>query len=569
MRYMVSRNDASRLANALLFASLSAFAASLCLVDIASWDYWWQLRTGQLIVDAGSIPRQDPYSFTAPGARYVDIHWLFQLMLYGLYRVGGHAGVVFAKLGFILALLALLVPIGLRRDRAWLTAVGLAIMLMLCADRILPRPELPSFVLLGAVLLMLDRFRRRPDAWVYSIVCIQLVWTNMHGLFALGIAVCAMELAGELLDRWSEGRQPGGRARRLAAVTGLSILVAPVNPNGLQGALYPLMQLDMIGSVDARRLGATTVELQPSLGALSPFALWLAGTLVLFSFGALAYNWRRLRFADLLMWFAFLYLALAASRNLALFAIVAVPIAVRNANAALDARRPHPSGQRGGAVLASVTASLVLLLFTADAASGRFYRRLGLVNEPGIGTMQSYFSIGAVDWIHEHRPKGPFAHNMADGALMIFFLYPSYRVMVDGRLEVYGAELLEQLRLEAPEDVQRLDARYELGGVLVHHSKYESDRLLAWLSASPHWSLVFVDAVSTLYLRSEQLADGRIHEIDVNDPDLFPGVDDRGRVQTELRARGQALFYQALGRTARARDVIEQARALYPDILRD
>ena len=47
-----------------------------------------------------------------------------------------------------------------------------------------------------------------------------------------------------------------------------------------------------------------------------------------FTFAGGIANRRRLRISDILMFFAFLYLALGARRNLALFGIVAVPILV-------------------------------------------------------------------------------------------------------------------------------------------------------------------------------------------------------------------------------------------------
>ena len=101
---MTERRATHRLAVAALWLSLLAFAASLSLQDIRSFDYWWHLRTGQLIAETGAVPRVDPYTFTVPGARWIDIHWLHQLGLYGLHALGGHAAVVVGKLALVFAL---------------------------------------------------------------------------------------------------------------------------------------------------------------------------------------------------------------------------------------------------------------------------------------------------------------------------------------------------------------------------------------------------------------------------------------------------------------------------------
>ena len=74
----------------LLWASLASLVATLSLQRILSFDYWWALRTGKLILETGAIPSIDPYSFTSLGSRWIDIHWLHQIGMYATYLVGGH-----------------------------------------------------------------------------------------------------------------------------------------------------------------------------------------------------------------------------------------------------------------------------------------------------------------------------------------------------------------------------------------------------------------------------------------------------------------------------------------------
>ena len=173
------RGDA--LASALPWLLLFALTAALVLQRIQSVDYWWLLRTGQLIAETGSVPRVDDYTFTVTGERWVDIHWLFQLGLWGLFRLGGHAAVVLGKLAPIAAVLVLLAPIGYRRQRQFVSIAALALLLLAACDRFLPRPELLSWVLLAAVLRILDRFERTGDRWIWAVVPVQLLWVNVHG----------------------------------------------------------------------------------------------------------------------------------------------------------------------------------------------------------------------------------------------------------------------------------------------------------------------------------------------------------------------------------------------------
>ncbi len=547
----------------IVVAAVVAFAASLSLLDIESEDYFWQLRTGRLIWETGTVPTRDPFSYTAPGAPYIDIHWLFQIWLFAVYQLGGHAAVVVGKLGWVLLTLGLIAPIGARRERPAVTGVALLLVLVLFAERIMPRAELPSFALLAGLLLLLDLSRRADARFAaVGIIALQAIWVNTHGLFAVGIAVIAISLAGDLFDRWSTDASRGEASwPRLAAALFGSIAVSFANPNGWRGVVYPIQQLGMLGSPDGRALGASIVELQPTLGNASFMLIAAAALLLGFALLALIANRRAAPMRDWLLLAALLYLALTARRNLALFAIVLAPMAVSHCNAWLDAR-PHLSNPRQ-TLAASTAVVLTSLLLCADVAFGHFHRRLGVPREFGFGVMRNWFSLGAADWIANNRPPGPIAHQMADGGVFIDRLYPDYRVMLDGRLEVYGPDLFDRLQWSDPATFQALFREYRFGTVVVHFSKLPSEQMLRWLQSRPAWKLVFVDPVSAVYVRDR--AD-RFEALDIDSDELFPPLVDEGRVQAELQVRGRALFYTALRREGRARAAIEWARTRYPEI---
>jgi tetratricopeptide (TPR) repeat protein len=578
---VTERRATHRLAVAVLWLSLLAFAASLSLQDIRSFDYWWHLRTGQLIAETGAVPKADPYTFTVPGARWIDIHWLHQLGLYGLHAAGGHAAVVVGKLALVFALLALVAPIGARGGRPLVSVLAMAWMLMAACERFMPRPELTSFVLLAAVLALLDRFERRGDAWVYGIVGVQLVWVNVHGLFALGVALCAMSLVGEVLRPL--GSSGGGlrvdRVRRLAAVTALAAVASLANPNGLDGALYPLEQLGMIGPPASRgSFGALNVELVSPLdprSALTPLALGLFLGLALVSFAALAANFRRAIPSDALAWFAFLYLALSAERNRALFAIVAAPILVRNLNGWLDAQGGESSSLRrvGRAQTAGAAlGSLLLLGLGVDVMNNRFFERLGYGREAGLGVNPLYYPEGAAEWIASRRPPGPICHHMADGGYLIWRLYPDYRVMTDGRLEVFGAQRFREVQLGSFESFRAVDRAFRCGVVLLHYtlpdSTLESQPLLWSLHLNTNWRLVFVDDVAAVFVRMG--AGGPPYaELDLDAPDLFPALGPAASRQDRTRRIARTRFYMAMRRPAPALEVWAEATERYPDLAKD
>ncbi|MBW1686329.1 MAG: hypothetical protein JRS35_14845 [Deltaproteobacteria bacterium] len=551
--------------SALPWLLLFALATALALQRIQSADYWWLLRTGQLIAETGSVPRADDYTFTVAGERWVDIHWIFQLGLWGLFRLGGHAATVLGKLGLIATVLVLLAPIGWRRQRQFVSIGALALLLLVACDRFMPRPEVFSWVLLAAVLRILDRFERTGDRWIWAIVPLQLLWVNVHGLFALGIAVCAMHLMGELARPLGEaGARPSWqRVWPLAAVTALSALVSLFNPNGLDGALYPVQQLAMVGSAEARGFfGHVIIELQPTFGALSPLALVFLLTLIALSLASLALNWRAIPLSDPLLWVAFFYLVMGARRNVPLFAIVVVPMLVRNWNAWLDGRALPERLPR----LAGVLLSVVLAALAVDAARGRLFPRMSQLRVPGLGVDWPSYPTVAADWIERHRPPGPIAHSMMDGGFLIWRLYPDYRVMADGRLEIFGPELFRELLIDSTERFAALDAEYRFGVVVHRHGPGNARELLAHWVADPEWRFVAVDDAAALFVRATPGQAFLYPEPDLEVPGLFPPLDGSIRERDRLFLHRRTAFFSTLGRDDLALAVWEEALRLFPDI---
>jgi len=551
---------------------LFALALLMSFQDIRTFDYWWHLRTGDLIAATGEVPKVDIFTYTVPGNRWIDIHWLHQLGLHALYALGGHAAVVVGKGVVMCALLGILAGAGGRWRRPLISVVPLALMLLVSADRIMPRPELPTFLCLAGVLVLLDRYQRKPDAWVYAVIPIQMIWVNVHGLFAVGIAVCGIHLVAEAIRPLISPEHSLRRDRviTLAIVTALAALASLANPNGLDGALYPVQQLGMIGPPEERGIfGSVIAELTPPLAGETPFLGpmgWLFGALAALSFAAMVLNWRRIAGSDPLIWVAFLYLALSAQRNVALFAIAAAPIATRNLNEWLDARS-FPGARHLGVAwrwAATALVSAALLVCSVGAVNGELYLRGGLARHFGFGVMDVFYPRGAAEWIARERPPGPILHHMADGGYLIWRLYPDYPVMVDGRLEVFGPDRFIELQVPGLARFRALDEEYHFGTVLIHYSLIPSADLIWWLYLNTNWQLSYLDDVAVVFTRVPEGAPPG-DSVDLDAPDVFPPLDGEGAVD-RMQRFARTNFWMSMHRWKRALALWEETRERYPDL---
>ena len=92
----------------LLILGCSVLSAFFTYFPLTDADIFWHLAAGREMVARKHFLYNDPFSFTLASARWIDLHWLFQLLVYGSYKLGGYTALLFLKLtvvGFVAVLL--------------------------------------------------------------------------------------------------------------------------------------------------------------------------------------------------------------------------------------------------------------------------------------------------------------------------------------------------------------------------------------------------------------------------------------------------------------------------------
>ena len=126
----------------------AALGAVFALVAVLAWravgelDLGFHLRAGEWIL-ANRWPRLDPFTYTVSDRAYVDLHWLYQVALVGLFRLGGSAALVAAHAALILAAFAVVARLAWDRLRS---VGGVAALLVPGV-----RPNIVNFVTRGSV----------------------------------------------------------------------------------------------------------------------------------------------------------------------------------------------------------------------------------------------------------------------------------------------------------------------------------------------------------------------------------------------------------------------------------
>ena len=220
-----------------LFLALTFLLGAFPLKDT---DFWWHLKTGDMIRQSGRVPTVDIFTFSVPpGTPWIDLHWIFQVALSWGYAHGGVVALNLAKCAITCVAVFFLVTARRRGWPVWAMLIAWLPALLVLGGRMYVRPETLSLLYLSIYLAVLFRIDRLP-ALAFALPAVQVAWVNTQGLFVLGPIVLSFALIDAALrpGSFAKARRPWWRKVGLATfLTGVACLI---NPYGLSGALYPL-----------------------------------------------------------------------------------------------------------------------------------------------------------------------------------------------------------------------------------------------------------------------------------------------------------------------------------------
>ncbi len=404
---------------AVLFLGLFAMAAR----NVTDPDVWWHLKTGQYIAQHHTVPHADPFSYTRAGEPWVAHEWLTDLSMYELQRTAGYGALILIFAGFLCATFFFLY------FRCGPAPYVAGLVTLWAAWATVPiwgvRPQVLTLLFTSLWLLILERSQRHPNLLWWTLP-LTILWVNLHAGFALGLALSALFLVGELLER-GLGFHPQQNAQHLrtpASILLLNLLLVPLNPNGLRLFSYPV---ETLRSAAMQNYIAEWASPNFHHAEYWPFLLLLLAT-----FATLAWSRVPVRPRDLLLLLVGLYAGLVSIRMMPLFVLVAVPlVSHRLGNWPRIGRQPSRSP---APALLNATIILALAVFTTVRATQVILR------QPQAETQ--HFPARAVAFLQAHPPSGPIFNHYDWGGYLIWKLSPSTPVFIDGRADLYGEPLL-------------------------------------------------------------------------------------------------------------------------------
>jgi tetratricopeptide (TPR) repeat protein len=284
-----------------------------------------------------------------------------------------------------------------------------------------------------------------------------------------------------------EMRALGPLFRAYALLLGLVLLATLVNPYGYRLHLLPFQLTDTEAFLKH--------ILEWNTPALARNVVYRNVAMVLGVITAvpLIMSLRR-RETVLLIWFlAFAFLGTRAVRHSAIFALVSLVVIAEGAGMGWSARSARTRSVVG-IVAITLMALLVLLTLT-----GWLWWMWGSYRRVGLHPYPWRFSESGAEFVERVKPEGKMFNDYNLGGYLLWELYPEYQVAIDGRLIVYGGELVDTTLSIV--NVQRpWEPFFQEHDIHWAFLANEAEQLIHALWVHPDWSLVHVDARSVVFV---------------------------------------------------------------------
>lgn len=561
---MASTNRLDRIFSYLIPVGVAAYFCALVLRPITDFDVWSHIKIGEWIVQNRSIPHHNLFMWPAWEYGWVDHEWLSQVFFYGVHRLLGMGGLFLGVIVIFGLAFLILWRLWMRLNgRLYLGAICFLVAITACRTRLIPRPEI--FTFLGVALLLHLLYRYKYDArmslrgapatkqshekdmrllppltrgrndgtgksWIpaqslWLIPPIFVLWVNLHGGVFIGLLVLALFIVSEALSAIGRSllgfrakQQPSQQAQQTSqawsawlplALTGLAACL--INPYGL-GYFSELLQTRE--SAFAQTAGI--VEWRPLFDTVNPcperaMSFYLVMAIVI---PALLLRLKRLSFTNLVLVGTLAFMTISARRYLGLLGVVSIPVW---ATALADLQLPEGwrekiarwwpparwfdfAHHKWPAQALGLTIVLAVAATTAASAYRQYHRSQGWV-------YRDLLPVGASNFLERIPIRDRMFNAYMFGGYLCWRLYPEREVFIQGIMGAFDERLFDpylQVVRGSRDAATSFDA-WKINYVILpqpHANVILPDHLYRYLNGSPDWTLVYWDGVAVIYLRA-------------------------------------------------------------------
>jgi arsenate reductase-like glutaredoxin family protein len=444
----------------LLALGLLVLAFLVASFSVRNGDFWMHLASGRLLSEGHYTFGKDPFSYVGADRTWVNHSWLFDWVVYQLYKIGDGPALVIGKC-VVLALTAGLLLLARRPGQsvfAGVACVGLA--LLAAAPRLHLQPVIATYLCLAVLMLLIVRMPKPAGSWRFPIAIAVLfaLWANLDQWFFVGPVILLLYTIGHYL-RPTEGEDAFPLWGALIA----GILACMLNPHHYRIWELPPELADQglakIFLADAE-FNSVFKHTYNSSGLVfnggwdNPVNLWALIGLTVLGLVGFAVNYRRMSVGLAVIWAGIAALAVYHTRAIPFFALVSAPIAAINlAAAGRRLAERELSGQTirtlhalrsGGRYLVGITGLILIAISYAGwLHPSNQQRRWGWELEPNLSMKRAAEQIHAWKQDGTLPPEARMLNFQPEFANYLAWYAPGEKSFFDYRLRFHRPEAAE------------------------------------------------------------------------------------------------------------------------------
>ena len=246
----------------LAFGAVGVMSLLLGYREVFSPDIGFYLEIGKNIVEQGKVPFEEQLTYSAKGNPIPYAPWLFCLMSWWMYELGGTLTFVVLKMVLTLAVFALLTWHAIRRVGHLSFWIPAFLLLFALGNLWEYRPHTFSWLFLVGILSCLELYQDSHKRALWGLPVIMCLWVNIHSLYVLGL-IC---MAFYLLNGWVQQRKFDLHLLKWCVIGGLACFLTPYYK---EVAIYPLTQFGILSG------GLIKSETSGTSEFLSPLSTYL------------------------------------------------------------------------------------------------------------------------------------------------------------------------------------------------------------------------------------------------------------------------------------------------------
>jgi len=354
---------------------------------------------------------------------------------------------------------------------------GTTLYLLLLGLRPDIRPEVMSMVCLSLFITMLYSLKGT-DKRLLFLIPIALLWVNLHIYFFVGPILIVFFLMDNLLTYHFNFAKTKWYFISLLGTT----VVTLINPNGIQGALFPLLVFHNYGySVIENQSLLTLFTIYHSSEILLPsIAIFLLFIILFFA----KQNTKPI---DWILAIVFSLATIFIFRNILLFVFTTYLLFTNQLHYLIKKYHQYLKKLPGLLFIFSYLISIMILLYIIVIC----------ISKTGFGFGVHANGEDAVSFIMKNKIQGPYYNNFDIGDYLAYRFYPE-RVFVENRPEAYPTNFFQKTYLPMQNNFEifkKIDKKFSFNAIIISYwdNTPWGSNLMRYLVNDSNFRLIYID----------------------------------------------------------------------------